>query len=140
MTREEAIRELREDKALYETDICHAGDGSPDGDLLEALNMAIEALKAEPEWTDKIGEPCYKIYVTKERYRFPGTYWDYFVDTKSCLDFWKRHISLGGEGTLYVKLRPFTKSDRGKLGSTVFWTEDEAKAAIGIERKEQNNE
>ena len=47
MTREEAIRELREDKALYETDNCHAGDGSPDGDLLEALDMAIEALRNE---------------------------------------------------------------------------------------------
>jgi len=47
MTREEAIRELREDKALYETDNCHAGDGSPDGDLLEALDMAIEALQRE---------------------------------------------------------------------------------------------
>lgn len=47
MTREEAIRELREDKALYETDNCRAGDGSPDGDLLEALDMAIEAL-SEP--------------------------------------------------------------------------------------------
>ena len=50
MTREEAIRELREDKALYETDNCHAGDGSPDGDLLEAIDMAIEALSAEAEW------------------------------------------------------------------------------------------
>jgi len=49
MTREEAIRELREDKALYETDNCRAGDGSPDGDLLEALDMAIEALQAEYE-------------------------------------------------------------------------------------------
>ena len=47
MTREEAIRELREDKALYETDNCHAGDGSPDGDLLEAIDMAIEALSAD---------------------------------------------------------------------------------------------
>lgn len=47
MTKDEAIRELREDKALYETDNCHAGDGSPDGDLLEALDMAIEALSAE---------------------------------------------------------------------------------------------
>lgn len=47
MTREEAIRELREDKALYETDNCHAGDGSPDGDLLEAIDMAIEALQAD---------------------------------------------------------------------------------------------
>lgn len=59
MTREEAIRELREDKALYETDNCHAGDGSPDGDLLEALDMAIEALSAEDEqggtWRDGFG-------------------------------------------------------------------------------------
>ena len=44
MTREEAIKELKEDKMLYETDLCHAGDGSPDGRLLEALDMAIEAL------------------------------------------------------------------------------------------------
>ena len=44
MTREEAIKELKEDKMLYETDLCHAGDGSPDGRLLEALDMAIKAL------------------------------------------------------------------------------------------------
>ena len=44
MTREEAIQELQEDKALYETDICHADDGSPDGRLIKALDMAIEAL------------------------------------------------------------------------------------------------
>lgn len=49
MTREEAIKELKEDKMLYETDLCHAGDGSPDGRLLEALDMAIEALSAEPK-------------------------------------------------------------------------------------------
>lgn len=47
MTREEAIYELQEDKRLYETEVCHAGDGSPDGRLLEALDMAIEALQAE---------------------------------------------------------------------------------------------
>ena len=47
MTREEAIAELREDKALYESDICYAGDGSPDGRLLQALDMAIEALQTE---------------------------------------------------------------------------------------------
>ena len=45
MTREEAIAELQADKELYETDICHANDGTPDGRLLEALDMAIEALK-----------------------------------------------------------------------------------------------
>ena len=44
MTREEAIHELQEDKRLYETEVCHAGDGSPDGRLLEAIDMAIEAL------------------------------------------------------------------------------------------------
>lgn len=47
MTREEAIHELQEDKRLYETEVCHAGDGSPDGRLLEALNMAIEALSKQ---------------------------------------------------------------------------------------------
>lgn len=47
MTREEAIQELEEDKMLYETDVCHAGDGTPDGRLLEAIDMAIEALQRE---------------------------------------------------------------------------------------------
>ena len=47
MTREEAIQELKEDKMLYETDVCHAGDGTPDGRLLEALDMAIEALQTD---------------------------------------------------------------------------------------------
>lgn len=53
MNREEAIHELQEDKRLYETEVCHAGDGTPDGRLLEALDMAIEALRNEPktgEW------------------------------------------------------------------------------------------
>ena len=47
MTKTEAIKLLKEDKALYETDCSHAGDGSPDGDLLEALDMAIQALEQE---------------------------------------------------------------------------------------------
>ena len=49
MTREEAIAELQEDKALYETDICHADDGTPDGRLIKALDMAIEALNREQQ-------------------------------------------------------------------------------------------
>lgn len=54
MKRKEAIHELQEDKRLYETEVCHAGDGSPDGRLLEALDMAIEALSTERtgEWID----------------------------------------------------------------------------------------
>ena len=46
MTREEAIAELRKDKSLYESDVCHADDGSPDGRLIKALDMAIESLSA----------------------------------------------------------------------------------------------
>jgi len=57
MTRQDAIKLLKEDKALYETDCCHAGDGSPDGDLLEALDMAIEALEQEQKWTPVSEEP-----------------------------------------------------------------------------------
>ena len=45
MTREEAIHELQEDKRLYETELCHAGDGTPDG----RLNDMAERL-AELEW------------------------------------------------------------------------------------------
>lgn len=44
MTNEEAIRWLKEDKKLYETSICHADDGTTDGELLMALDMAISAL------------------------------------------------------------------------------------------------
>ena len=83
------------------------------------------------------GKPCYKIYVTAERYRFPNTYWDYFVGTTQTLEFWKKQIIYGNKATLYVKQRPFTKSDRDKLGRTVFWTEAEAWDAIGLGYAEQ---
>ena len=80
---------------------------------------------------EDIGKTCYKIYVYAERNRFPNTYWDYFVDNTACFDYWKKHIKHGGEATLYAKPRPFTKSDRAKLGKTVFWTKKEAERAIG---------
>lgn len=73
MTREEAIHELQEDKRLYETEVCHAGDGSPDGRLLEALDMAIEALSAEAvqgEWIMH-GEPPWYVRECSEC----GTKW-----------------------------------------------------------------
>ena len=44
---EEAIDELQEDIALYESDITSAGDGTPDGDLIQALYMAINALEKQ---------------------------------------------------------------------------------------------
>lgn len=45
MTNEEAIKELKEDRALYEGDIVEAGDGTPDGQLMLALDMAVGALE-----------------------------------------------------------------------------------------------
>ena len=47
MTNEEAIKELKEDRALYESDIVEAGDGTPDGQLMLALDMPIEALEKQ---------------------------------------------------------------------------------------------
>lgn len=47
MTNEEAIKELKEDGTLYEGDIVEAGDGTPDGQLMLALDMAIEALEKQ---------------------------------------------------------------------------------------------
>lgn len=61
MTPEEAIEILKEDKGLYGSEICYAGDGTPEGDLLQALDMAIEALKKvqdyETQWLDDINNP-----------------------------------------------------------------------------------
>nr|DAI08176.1 MAG TPA: DNA-directed RNA polymerase subunit [Caudoviricetes sp.] len=47
MTNEEASKELKEDRALYEGDIVEAGDGTPDGQLMLALDMAIKALEKQ---------------------------------------------------------------------------------------------
>ena len=47
MTNEEAIKELKEDRTLYESDIVEAGDGTPEGQLMLALDMAIEALEKQ---------------------------------------------------------------------------------------------
>lgn len=91
MTREEAIRELREDKALYETDNCHAGDGSPDGDLLEALDMAIEALSDRPtdEWCSDCKEYDHEKHCCPRFNRVIRTTLDELVRCKDC-----RHIGL----------------------------------------------
>lgn len=47
MNRQEAIEVLKEDRYLYESDTTSAGDGTPDGDLLLALDMAISALEKQ---------------------------------------------------------------------------------------------
>ena len=91
-----------------------------------------EWIDKAPTLEDDIGKTCYKVYVTAERPRFPNTYWDYFCDTVQCLDYWRKQIMYGSNAVLYVRARPFTKSDRIKLGRTVFWTKEEADEAIGL--------
>lgn len=44
MTNEEAIKELLADRALYGSDIVSAGDGTPEGDLMLALDIAVAAV------------------------------------------------------------------------------------------------
>lgn len=46
MDRLTAIKILKEDKELYQSENCWAGDGSPDGELILALEMAIDTLDA----------------------------------------------------------------------------------------------
>ncbi len=45
MTTEQAIKELKSDRELYGSDIIYAGDGTPDGDLMLALDMGIAPSK-----------------------------------------------------------------------------------------------
>ena len=47
MTAEQAINELKFDRGLYESEIVSAGDGTPDGDLMLALDMGIAALEKQ---------------------------------------------------------------------------------------------
>ena len=53
MTNKEAIKELKEDRTLYESDIVEPGDGTPDGDLMLAIDIAVEALEKQTlDWDD----------------------------------------------------------------------------------------
>ena len=47
MTTEQAIKELKSDRELYGSDIVYAGDGTPEGDLMLALDMGVAALKKQ---------------------------------------------------------------------------------------------
>lgn len=87
-----------------------------------------------PEQSE-IGQPCYKIYAKYEIRRGHGMrQYDFFVDTVGFLNYWMT----SDPSVLYIRERPFTKSDRAHLGKTVFWTREEAEQAI--KRKEQEHE
>ena len=47
MTTEQAIKELKFDRELYGSEIVYAGDGTPEGDLMLALDMGIAALEKQ---------------------------------------------------------------------------------------------
>ena len=47
MTTEQAIKELKSDRELYGSEIVYAGDGTPEGDLMLALDMGIAALEKQ---------------------------------------------------------------------------------------------
>ena len=47
MTAKQAIEELKSDRELYGSDIVYAGDGTPEGDLMLALDMGIAALEKQ---------------------------------------------------------------------------------------------
>ena len=73
-----------------------------------------------------VGQPCYKIYVRTPSNRFKDRYHDYVCDTKCNLNYWKRH----NPSVLRVEEKTLNKSDRIKVGKTVFLTREEAERAI----------
>lgn len=97
MTPKEAIEELKADKKLYETEICHANDGTPDGYLLQALDMAIEALEKqipkkpdyEADGYDNKGELIYDTWICpncEKRYEVDYDHYDYCPKCGQAID------------------------------------------------------
>lgn len=64
MTTEQAIKELKSDRELYGSDIVYAGDGTPEGNLMLALDMGIAALEKQIPKKPYFGEALgYKSYL-----------------------------------------------------------------------------
>ena len=93
MTNEEAIKELKEDRALYESNIVEAGDGTPDGQLMLALDMAIEALEKQvtkkPERDEEypLGRVCPKCCAYLGNVQFISSNHDYCERCGQALDW-----------------------------------------------------
>ena len=97
MTNEEAIKELKEDRALYESDIVEAGDGTPDGGLMLAIDMTIEALKKQmPKEVviQKIDEDIEFLYCPRCHVRFIRMGMKYCGECGQALDWddYKRQV------------------------------------------------
>lgn len=97
-------------------------DLDADKDYILDGKYAVEAGKDK-----EIGKLCYKIYAKYKMQRGRDMrQYDYFVDTAGLLNHWRTFYPF----VLYIRERPFTKSDRTHLGKTVFWTREEAEQAI----------
>lgn len=52
----DAIRILKEERKLYESDLCTPGDGTPDGTLLSAFDEAIKAVRFKEYFDELYGQ------------------------------------------------------------------------------------
>lgn len=93
MTNEEAIKELKEDRALYESDIVKTGDGTPEGQLMLAIDMAIEALEKQIPKKPKrdkeypLGRVCPKCSAYLGNVQFMSSIDDYCMWCGQALDW-----------------------------------------------------
>ena len=78
MTTEQAIKELKSDRELYRSEIVYAGDGTPEGDLMLALDMGIAALEKQiPKKVTKSACPsCNRIFLFRHSEKRKGDYCD----------------------------------------------------------------
>ena len=78
MTTEQAIKELKSDRELYGSDIVYAGDGTPEGNLMLALDMGIAALEKQiPKKVTKSACPsCNRIFLFRHSEKRKGDYCD----------------------------------------------------------------
>lgn len=78
MTTEQAIKELKSDRELYGSKIVYAGDGTPEGDLMLALDMGIAALEKQiPKKVTKSACPsCNRIFLFRHSEKRKGDYCD----------------------------------------------------------------
>ena len=78
MTTEQAIKELKSDRELYGSEIVYAGDGTPEGDLMLALDMGVAALEKQvaKKVTKSVCPSCNRIFLFRHGEKIKGDYCD----------------------------------------------------------------
>lgn len=98
----DAIRILKEERKLYESDYCTPGDGTPDGTLLAAIDEAIEGLEMrtakkpdyEADGYDDKGELIYDTWICpscEKRYEVDYDSYDYCPNCGQAIDWSDRN-------------------------------------------------